>query len=126
MEDNAEKISRDGPTVTLLLPQCCPTMRQGSPVCYHHACQLRPRVGLAGRILDKLRAGLNTPQLTQRTLTAYVITGDQAAPRAATASPSQTCPDHNSPKCGGDFYMGSRGLCTVKSDSKRVSGCVVD
>jgi hypothetical protein len=58
MEGNAEKTSRDGPTewTCSYCPSVATTMRKGSPVCFHHASQLRPKVGLAGRILSKLRA----------------------------------------------------------------------
>jgi hypothetical protein len=37
-------------------PSVATTIRQGSAVCYHHAAQLRLKVGLAERILSGLRA----------------------------------------------------------------------
>ena len=36
-------------------PSVATTIRQGSAVCYHHAAQLRTKVGLAERILNGLR-----------------------------------------------------------------------
>jgi len=54
--------SKDEPTrvgVTEWTCSYCPsvatTIRQGSVVCYHHAEQLRIKVGLAARILSGLR-----------------------------------------------------------------------
>ena len=38
-------------------PSVATTIRQGSAVCYHHAAQLRIKVGLAQRILSGLRTG---------------------------------------------------------------------
>jgi hypothetical protein len=42
-------------------PEVATTIRQGSAVCYHHAAQLRLKVGLAKRILSRLRTGLSKP-----------------------------------------------------------------
>jgi hypothetical protein len=59
METNAhQQTSREGPTewTCTYCSSAATTIRQGSPVCYQHASQLRAKVGLAGRILKKLRA----------------------------------------------------------------------
>jgi hypothetical protein len=42
-------------------PSVATTIRQGSAVCYHHAAQIRIKVGLAKRILSRLRTGLSKP-----------------------------------------------------------------
>jgi hypothetical protein len=42
-------------------PSVATTIRQGSAVCYNHAAQLRIKVGLAKRILRRLRSGLSKP-----------------------------------------------------------------
>jgi len=60
MEDKDEP-SREGVTewTCSYCPSVATTIRQGSAVCYHHAAQLRIKVGLAQRILSGLRTRAN-------------------------------------------------------------------
>ena len=61
LEHNAhERSSKEGLTewTCSYCPSIATTIRQCIPVCYHHASQLRAKVGLARRIVDHFQAEL--------------------------------------------------------------------